>query len=100
MSKTKYKKRHPQGKRGYTPTPPPESEFANDGKSKRMNPAARNLMFVSLICLAISEILVRKELLSEVVSLVISIVALVALVAALYLQFRRPDGSSQGRPRL
>ena len=65
-----------------------------------MNPAARNLMFVSLICLAISEILVRKELLSEVVSLVISIVALVALVAALYLQFRRPDGSSQGRPRL
>ena len=46
MSKTKHKKRHPQGKRGYTPTPPPESEFANDGKRKRMNPAARNLLFV------------------------------------------------------
>ena len=100
MSKTKHKKRHPQGKRGYTPTPPPESEFANDGKSKRMNPAARNLMFVSLICLAISEILFRMKFLSEVVSLVISIVALVLLVAAVYLQFRRPDGSSQGRPRL
>ena len=57
-------------------------------------------MFVALICLAISEILFRMKFLSEVVSLVISIVALVLLVAAVYLQFRRPDGSSHGRPRL
>ena len=99
MSQKKYKKRHPQKKRQVS-APAMESEFSSDGKRKRMNPAARNLMFVALICLAISEILFRMKFLSEVVSLVISIVALVLLVAAVYLQFRRPDGSSHGRPRL
>ena len=54
MSKTKHKKRHPQGKRGYTTAPVAESEFATDGTRKRMNPTARNLLFVALICLAIS----------------------------------------------
>ena len=84
MSKTKHKKRHPQGKRGYTTAPVAESEFATDGTRKRMNPTARNLLFVALICLA----------------LIISIAALVALVVAMYLQFRKPGGGSQGRPRL
>lgn len=100
MSKTKHKKRHSQGKHGYTPTPVPESEFASDGARKRMNPTARNLMLVALVCLAISEILVRMQLVPEVVSLIISIVALVALVVAVYLQFHNPDGGSQNQPRL
>lgn len=100
MSKSSHKKRHPQGKRGYTVAPAVESEFASDGKRKRMNPIARNLLFVTLICLAISEFLLRMELVPEVVSLIISIVALVALFVALYLQFRRPGGSSKGAPRL
>ena len=65
-----------------------------------MNPTARNLLLVALICLAISEILLRMELLSGAVSLIISIAALVALVVAMYLQFRKPGGGSQGRPRL
>lgn len=100
MSKTKHKKRRPQGKRGYTPTPAAESEFANDGSRKRMNPAARNLLFVALICLAISEILLRMQLLPEAVSLVISILALAALVVALYLQFSSSNSDSHNQPRL
>lgn len=100
MSKMKHKKRHSQGKRGYTPTPVPESEFANDGSRKRMNPTARNLLFLSLVCLAISEILLQMQLLPEVVSLVIGIAALVALVVSMYLQFHTPGGGSQGQPRL
>lgn len=100
MSKTKHRKRHPQGKGGYTPTPAPESEFASDGARKRMNPTARNLMFVALIFLAISEILSRMQLLPPVVSLIISILALATLVVAFYLQFHNPDGGSQNQPRL
>lgn len=100
MSKQKHKKRHTSGRRGYSITPVQESEFANDGKRKRMNPTARNLLFISLIGLAVSEILVRMEAMSELVSLVVALLALIALVAAIYLQFRSPDGSSHGRPRL
>lgn len=100
MSRSKHKKRHPQGKHSYTSTPVAESEFASDGSRKRMNPTARNLLFVALICLAISEILLRMNLMSELVSLVIGVAALVALVVAMYLQFRKPGGNSQGRPRL
>lgn len=100
MSKSNHKKRHPQGKRGYTISPAPESEFASDGRRRRMNSTARNLLFLSLICLAASELLLRMEVLPEEVSLVISIVALIALVAALFFQFSRPDGGSHGQPRL
>ena len=100
MSKTKHKKRHPQGKRGYTTAPVAESEFATDGTRKRMNPTARNLLFVALICLAISEILLRMELLSGAVSLIISIAALVALVVAMYLQFRKQIGRASCRERV
>lgn len=100
MSKSKHKKRHSQGKHGYTTAPAAESEFANDGTRKRMNPTARNLLFVALICLAVSEILLRMELMAESVSLAISIVGLIAIVIAIFLQFRRPDGGSQHRPRL
>ena len=100
MSKTKHKKRHPQRKSSYSTAPAAESEFASDGRRKRMNPTARNLLFVALVCQAISEILLRMQLLPEVVSLVVSIAALVALITALYLQFRKPGGGSQGQPRL
>lgn len=100
MSKPKHKKRHPQEKHSYTPTPVAESEFANDSTRKQMNPTARRLLFLALICLALSEILLRMQLMPETVCLVIDIVALIAFLAALYLQFCKPGGGSQGRPRL
>lgn len=101
MSKTKHKKRHPQGKRGYTTAPVAESEFATDGTRKRMNPTARNLLLVALICLAISEILLRMELLSGAVSLIIKHCGSGGPGGEpCHLQFRKPGGGSQGRPRL
>ena len=99
MSKPKHKKRPPQRRPGYATTPVDESEFASNGRRKQMNPAARRLLFFSLICLALSELLSRMQLVAEEVSLLIAIVALGALVVGLYLQFRDPNSGSR-RPRL
>lgn len=92
MSQKHAKRRHSTKKR--VTAPAQESEFASDGRRKRMNPAARNLLFISLIILALSEVLVRTNTVTELVATLICIPALIALVAAVYLQFRRPGNGA------
>ena len=77
MSQKHAKRRHSTKKR--VTAPAQESEFASDGRRKRMNPAARNLLFISLIILALSEVLVRTNTVTELVANLICIPALIAL---------------------
>ena len=71
--------------------------------SKRFKPAARNLLFLDLIFLGVSQLLYSKQLLSEMVSGLCTIVGLILLLLALWLQFGRHEGGSGGpfgSPRL
>lgn len=92
MSQKHAKRRYSTKKRSTAPVQ--ESEFASDGRRKRMNPAARNLLFISLIILALSEVLVRTNTVTELVANLICIPAVIALAAAVYLQFRRPGNGA------
>ena len=78
MSQKKHKKRHPQQKRNAASAPAMESEFASDGRRKRMNRTSRNLLLLSLV-------------------------GIILLVLALWFQFRDPTGGGQSgvnAPRL
>ncbi len=46
MSQKKHKKRHPQQKRNAASAPAMESEFASDGRRKRMNRTSRLSPFI------------------------------------------------------
>ena len=52
MSQKKHKKRHPQQKKRTVSAPAMESEFASDGRRKRMNRTSRNLLLLSLVLVA------------------------------------------------
>lgn len=101
MSRKKYKKRHPQGKRS-TAAAVQESEFSTDGKRKRMNPAARNILLVTLVILAASQMLYQGEMITEMAANVVTGLALVLVLAALWMQFRSPtgQGGTTGNTRL
>ena len=89
MSQKKHKKRHPQQKRNAASAPAMESEFASDGRRKRMNRTSRNLLLLSLVLVAAVNVL--------------SLVGIILLVLALWFQFRDPTGGGQSgvnAPRL
>lgn len=71
-----------------------------DRSKKRMNPAARALLYSDLIFLALSSLLYANGLLSDFVSGLCTIIGAVLLVIALWLQFG-PKGKGLGKgPRL
>lgn len=71
-----------------------------DRAKKRMNPAARALLYGDLVFLAAASILDANHLISESVSGVLTIIGVILLIAALWLQFGpKKDGLRKG-PRL
>ncbi len=71
-----------------------------DRAKKRMNPAARALLYGDLVFLAAASILDANHLISEFVSGTLTLIGLILLIVALWLQFgRKKDGLRKG-PRL
>ena len=103
MSQKKHKKRHPQQKRNAAGPPAMESEFASDGRRKRMNRTSRNLLLLSLVLVAAVNLLVNMGMMGQAMANVLSLVGIILLVLALWFQFRDPTGGGQSgvnAPRL
>lgn len=95
MSQKKHKKRKPQPqKAAQNPM-----ELQQTEKTKRMKPAARNLLWIDMIFLAVCQIMVSKEAISSEASGIATLVGLTLLVAALAIQFGPKDKKPRG-PRL
>ena len=80
-----------------------ESEFASDGRRKRMNRTARNLLLLSLVLVAAVNLLVNMGMMGQAMANVLSLVGIILLVLALWFQFRDPTGGGQSgvnAPRL
>ena len=56
-------------------------------KRKRMKPMARNLIVSSVVTLALAEVLLRVDLIGKQVNTAMYIVALIAAVAAVFVEF-------------
>lgn len=102
MSK-KRKKRHPQTS--------PSSRTRSQGATladehtqaeKRLKPAARNLLFFNLVFLAIAQMLYSSHMISELISGACTIIGVILLLLALWLQFGNNGNRSHsgGQPRL
>lgn len=90
----KRKKRHPQGKKRSTDYQQ-ESEFSTDGKRKRMHPMARNLLFLCLILLAVSQLLMDAGLIPELAANLAAGISILLMIASVYIQFKKaPDAGS------
>ena len=103
MSKKKYKKR--QHSATVTAKRQAEQERIADEVSrnrKRMNPVARNILLADLVILALAAILEGNGLITPLVSGVVSIVGLILMVVALWIQFGKKNGGGGGfgGPRL
>lgn len=70
-----------------------------DRAKKRMDPAARALLLIDLIFLAAVSLLEVNEILSDAVSGACTIIGVVILLIALWLQFG-PKGRGSGGPKL
>ena len=103
MSQKKHKKRHPQQKKRTVSAPAMESEFASDGRRKRMNRTSRNLLLLSLVLVAAVNLLVNTDFIGDVLANILSLVGIILLILALWFQFRDPTGGGQSgvnAPRL
>ena len=79
MSQKKHKKRHPQQKRNAASAPAMESEFASDGRRKRMNRTSRNLLLLSLVLVAAVNLLVNMGMMGQAMANVLSLVGIILL---------------------
>lgn len=75
-------------------TPPPAKQTGKDpqrlqqtAKTKKMNPLARNLLLVDLICLCASQWLLQQEMIPDPVASLVAILGIIMLFVALYLEF-------------
>ena len=100
MSKKKYKKRHSNSTMA-AKRQAVQEELADqkDRERKRMDPTARALLLGDLVFLAAVSLLYENGLISELVSGMSTMVGVIALLAALWLQFGRRDKGSRS-PRL
>ena len=99
---SKKKKRHPQ--------PPPSARTRSQGAvladekkryGKRFKPAARNLLFLNLIFLVVVQLMYSNHLISSLISGVCTIIGIVLLFLALWIQFGGGFSSGSGpSPRL
>ena len=89
MSQKKRKKRHPQNKRSVGAAAV-ESQFSSEGKRKRLNPTARNLLLTTLVMLAVIQLLIQFSLITDALANGLSLFALALLIIALWVQFRGP----------
>lgn len=95
MSRKRNKKHSFQGKKA-AENP---MELQQTGKTKRLDPAARNLLYMDLVFLAASQIMSGTGHLNETAVMAVTIVGVVILAAALYLQFKPKDPMPKG-PKL
>ena len=56
-------------------------------KTKKMNPLARNLLLIDLICLCASQWLLQREMIPDPVASLVAILGIIMLIVALYLEF-------------
>lgn len=83
MSQKKHKKRNAQPRQvGNNP-----NKLQQTSKSKKMNVLARNLLLIDLIVLGASQMMVENQMISETMANFISLLGLVMLAVALYLEF-------------
>ena len=94
MSQKKHKKRKPQTKATQNPM-----ELQETAKTKKMKPAAWNLLWVDLIFLAVCQMMVWKEMIGEGIATIATVIGVVLLVVALIIQFGPTDQKPKG-PRL
>ena len=94
MSQKKHKKRHPQQAKRPATAPSMESEFASDSSRKRMDRTARNLLLLSLVLIAASQLFTQLQIVSNDVA---NVLALLVLLSSLWFQFGNPSGGSQSR---
>lgn len=87
MSQKRHKKRKPQGPKA-TQNP---MELQQTEKRKKFNPAARNLLWLDLIFLAVCQILVDQEMITEAMANFTTLLGVVLLCVALWLQFGPKD---------
>lgn len=94
MSRKKQKKRPAAQKRSSDPGVLQETK-----KTKRMAPAARNLLLLDLVYLAALQMMLSGEMITTRTADLLTLPALAALVLALWLQVRHSTGGPR-RPRL
>ena len=92
MSQKKRKKRRPQGNyEAQNARQRQELAASTDPGSteKRLNPTARNLLLGDLVLLAVVGLLTNNGLISDVLSSILSVVGIILMLAALWIQFGR-----------
>ena len=104
MSQKKRKKRHSQGPseaRNRQLQDQMNNEYLRNNE-KRLNPTARNLLLGDLVLLAAVGLLVNHNLISQLLSNILSLVGIVIMMAALWFQFgkKRRDGGRGSWPGL
>lgn len=86
MSQKKHKKRKSQPTYGKKPSTVVDP-LRDESKSKRLSPAARNLILVGLIILAGGQMLFTYEVIDVAMANITGVVALILSLCALYSQF-------------
>ena len=103
MSQKKRKKRHSQAVYD-AKNRQRQEQLANDRAryGKRLDPAARNLLLVNLVFLAVVSLMTNQGMLTPLVSGTCTIIGIILLLAALWLQFgkKRTDGRNSNWPGL
>jgi hypothetical protein len=95
MAQKKRKKRNPQGQK-VSQNP---GELQQTQSTKKMKPAAWNLLWVDLIFLAVCQIMAQQGKIGTVTSNIATIVGIVLIIVALVIQFGPQDNKPKG-PRL
>ena len=69
------------------------------GEAKRFHPLARGLLYLDLVFLAAAQLMYSNDMISDTVSGIATVIGLILLVVALYLQFG-PKSNQPKQPRL
>ena len=100
MAKSKSKKRHANSNAAVKDRARANALADEKDRNKnRMNPIARNLMLGDLVFLAIVSMLDTNGMITDLISNLCTIIGIVLLCIALYVQFGKGSGTSS-KPRL
>lgn len=94
---SKKKKRHSSAPKTRSQSATLADEKIQD--EKKFNPIARGLLFFDLAFLALMQILTNKEIISVTISNWGTIMGVILLLVALWLQFGRKNNDPTSRPR-
>ena len=74
-------------------------KLQHSGEAKQFDPLAHNILCVDMVLLAAAQWMYNEEMISETVSGIATVVGLILLIVALYLQFGPKDNKPKA-PRL